>query len=83
VSYQARGRVVIIALPARVESASILALRSRSERAILSGSHTITIDLRATHHIDASTLSDLGNALDRISLHSPTIAVVGADPRVQ
>jgi len=83
VSYQAHGGVVILALPERVEAASILALRSRSERAILTGSRAITIDLRATHHIDTPTLSELGRALHRISLHGPRIAVVGADPRVQ
>ena len=82
-SYQARGSVAIIALPARVESVSVLTLRSRSERALVTGSRAIAIDLRATDHIDTPTLSELGAALRRISRHNPKLAVVGADVRVR
>jgi anti-anti-sigma factor len=83
VSYQAHGSVAVIALPARVEAVSVLALRSRSERALVSGSRAIAIDLRATDHIDSPTLSELIAALHRISRHNPKLAVVGADVRVR
>jgi anti-anti-sigma regulatory factor len=82
VSYQAHGSVAVIALPARVEAASVLTLRSRSERALVTGSRAIAIDLRTTDHIDTPTLSEFGAALRRISHHKPMLAVVGADPRV-
>jgi anti-anti-sigma factor len=83
VSFQDRGSVAVIALPSRVEAVSVLALRSRSERALVSGSRAIAIDLRATDHIDSSTLSELVAALHRISRHNPKLAVVGADVRVR
>ena len=83
VSYQAHGSVAVIALPARVEAVTVLALRSRSERALVGGSRAIAIDLRATDHIDSPTLSDLVAALHRISRHNPKLAVVGADVRVR
>jgi anti-anti-sigma regulatory factor len=83
VSYQAHGNVAVIALPSRVEAVSVLALRSRSERALDGGSSAIAIDLRATDHIDSPTLSELGAALRRISRHNPKLAVVGADVRVR
>jgi anti-anti-sigma regulatory factor len=83
VSYQIRGGVAVIALPARVEAVSVLALRSRSERALVTGSRAIAIDLRATDHIDTPTLSELGAALHRISRHNPKLAVVGADLRIR
>jgi anti-anti-sigma regulatory factor len=82
VGYQAHGSVAVIALPARVEAVSVLALRSRSERALVTGSRAIAIDLRATDHIDTPTLSELGASLHSISRHKPKLAVVGADPRV-
>ena len=65
VGYRAHGRVAVIALPERVESACILALASRSERALHTGIRAIAVDLRATHHIGTHTLSELGIALLR------------------
>ncbi|MGH2909842.1 MAG: hypothetical protein ACRDK8_11145 [Solirubrobacteraceae bacterium] len=83
VGYRAHGRVAVIALPERVETACILALASRSERALHAGTRAIAVDLRATHHIGTHTLSELGIALLRISRQTPALAVVGADPRVR
>jgi anti-anti-sigma regulatory factor len=83
VSVQTRGDVAVIVLPARVEAVSVLTLRSRSERALVTGSRAIAIDLRATDHIDTPTLSELGAAMHRISRHNPKLAVVGADLRVR
>ncbi len=82
-SYQAHGNVAVIALPPQVDAVAVLALRSRSERALVAGSRAIAIDLRATEHIDSPTLSELVAALHRISRHNPKLAIVGADVRVR
>jgi len=83
VRYQTSGSVTVITLPERVEAACVLALRNRSERAFVSGSRAIAVDLRAMLHIDTHALSELSIALRRIGRHNPTLAVVGADPRVR
>jgi anti-anti-sigma regulatory factor len=82
VDYRVRGPVAVITLPKRVDVACILSLRSRSERALATGSRAITVDLRAVRHIDTTTLSELIGALHRISHHNPNLSVVGADARV-
>jgi anti-anti-sigma regulatory factor len=83
VSDRTDGDVAVIALPGRVEAISILTLRSRSERALATGSRAVAVDLRATDHIDTPMLSELAAALHRISRHNPTLAVIGADGRVR
>lgn len=77
------GSDAVIALPARAETDCILALRSRGERALATGTRAITLDLRTMQHIDTQTLTELIIALRRLSHHHPELCIVGADPRVR
>jgi anti-anti-sigma regulatory factor len=79
----ARGAVVVIALPARVASANVRVLRSRSERALVAGHRAVAVDLRAVDNLDTQTLSELCCALRRIARHGAKVAIVGADVRVR
>lgn len=67
--YQTRGPAAVIALPKRAEAGTVLALRSRSERALNAGHRWIAVDLRAVDHIDTPTLAELCVALRQISAH--------------
>jgi anti-anti-sigma regulatory factor len=58
-------------------------LRSRSERALVTTSRAIVIDLGAADQIDTRTLSELCAALRSIGRHGAELAVVSRDPRVR
>jgi anti-anti-sigma regulatory factor len=77
------GSASVIALPRLADADCVLALRSRSERALATGSGSIAVDLSATDHIDTPTLCELSTALRMISRHKAKIAVVGADTRIR
>jgi len=81
--YQTRDSVAVIALAHPAVAGSVLALRSRSERALAANSRTIAIDLTAADHIDTQTLSELCAALRTIGRHNATLAVVSTDARVR
>jgi anti-anti-sigma regulatory factor len=74
--------VAVIAFPEPASDGSVLALRSRSEQALVTDHRAIVIDLRAAEGIDTQTLSELCAALREISRHGAKLAVVAADQRV-
>lgn len=78
-----RASAAVVALPDRPDGADVHTLQRRVDGALLARRRPIMIDLLAVSYIDTQTLAELCSALRRLTGRGATIAVVGADARVQ